>query len=52
MADPAYLRRQAELCLSISALMSDPASAKVARLAADQYARRAAHAEQEKEKAQ
>ena len=51
MPDPAYLRRKAELCLSIAELMSDPDSAKVARSAADRYARRAEQAEKRKGKA-
>jgi len=47
MLDPAYLRRQAELCFAIAELMTNPVDAKLARLAAEQYARRAEHAEQE-----
>jgi hypothetical protein len=46
MTDTAYLRRQAELCLAISGLMSHPDDAKLARQAATNYNRRAVNEEQ------
>ena len=45
MADAAYLRRQAELCLAIAGLMSRPHDAELARQAAANYIRRAVDAE-------
>jgi hypothetical protein len=47
MTDAAHLRRQAELCLAIAELLSNPVDAKHARSAAEQYAQRARNAEQE-----
>jgi hypothetical protein len=47
MVDPAYLRRQAELCFALAQLMTSTVDSKLARLAAEQYARRAENAEQE-----
>ncbi len=47
MADAAYLRRQAELCLAMAELLSNPMDAKHARSAAEQYAQRARNAEKE-----
>lgn len=47
MADVAHLRAQAQLCFAIAELMSDPADAKLARVAAEQYACRAEKAERE-----
>jgi hypothetical protein len=38
MADSAYLRRQAELCLAMAELLSNPVDAKHARSAAEQGA--------------
>jgi hypothetical protein len=47
MIDAAYLRRQAELCFAIAALMSDPKDARVARLAGDRYLHRAQNTKQD-----
>jgi hypothetical protein len=47
MTDAAHLRRQAELCLAIAELLSNPVDAKHARSAAEQYAERARDAEKE-----
>jgi hypothetical protein len=48
MVDAAYFRAQAELCFALAGLMHDPVAANLARLAAEQYMRRANNAEQEK----
>jgi hypothetical protein len=47
MIDAMYLRRQAQLCFAIADLMSNPADAKLARLAAETYEQRAEKADRE-----
>jgi hypothetical protein len=46
--EPSYLRAQAELCFAMARLVSDPDAAKLARLAAERYMRRADNAEKRK----
>jgi hypothetical protein len=43
MVDAAYLRRQAELCFAMAELLSNPADAKCARLAAERFEQLADH---------
>ena len=47
MSGAAHLRRQAELCLAMAELASNPIDAKRARLAAEHYLQRARSVEQE-----